>query len=588
MGEIRERSVQGGHSKMSAISSVRGRRALAFSGVAAGLLFSATAVEAQVKPWFEFKNPTPTIRDESPFPGEIVTGNGSPSAPVFSTTAPVVLGFEGISQYQSAALGRNFIPPDTMGAVGTTQYVEILNGAFAVYNKSTGAQLALTTDNAFWTSNGGQPTGGDPRVMFNAQYNRWIAIAFGNNAKDIQIAVSDTDNALGPWKTTVFEGYNRAGLFNPIADYPTLAMDRNAIYIGTNNFAASTNGGTQSFRGTTLNVIPIADIFSAGNPTAANRTVFQDFFNTPGQTSSFAGFSIQGVNSNEVTTTGNIVTVSATDYGIQRYDITNAGTAAAARTAVVDLALNSYTGNCGGSNCAGRQPSGLRNIDALDDRISSSAYEVNGRIYTLQTIMKAGNDFTQIRYYVLDSNTNQILDQGEIAGNGFDYYQGSLAVNSQGQVVIGYNRSGGADKGLDGRISIMARAFSTDANGKLVQVGDEIMIKQSLTSAYLNGNPESTLTPSGRQRWGDYSQVSLDPTDSDKFWVIGQFAREPNTANNGNGFSRWGTYIAAISWNNTAGLAAIPEPSTWAMMLLGFGAVGYTIRRRRVTLAVAA
>ena len=29
------------------------------------------------------------------------------------------------------------------------------------------------------------------------------------------------------------------------------------------------------------------------------------------------------------------------------------------------------------------------------------------------------------------------------------------------------------------------------------------------------------------------------------------------------------------------GADVVPEPSTWAMMLLGFGAVGYTMRRRR-------
>ena len=33
--------------------------------------------------------------------------------------------------------------------------------------------------------------------------------------------------------------------------------------------------------------------------------------------------------------------------------------------------------------------------------------------------------------------------------------------------------------------------------------------------------------------------------------------------------------------------AAVPEPSTWAMMLIGFGAVGFSMRRRRGTSAVA-
>lgn len=33
-------------------------------------------------------------------------------------------------------------------------------------------------------------------------------------------------------------------------------------------------------------------------------------------------------------------------------------------------------------------------------------------------------------------------------------------------------------------------------------------------------------------------------------------------------------------------VAAVPEPGTWAMMLLGFGAIGFAVRRRRSTLSV--
>ena len=34
-------------------------------------------------------------------------------------------------------------------------------------------------------------------------------------------------------------------------------------------------------------------------------------------------------------------------------------------------------------------------------------------------------------------------------------------------------------------------------------------------------------------------------------------------------------------------LRAVPEPATWAMMLVGFGAIGMTMRRRRILLQVA-
>jgi len=39
-----------------------------------------------------------------------------------------------------------------------------------------------------------------------------------------------------------------------------------------------------------------------------------------------------------------------------------------------------------------------------------------------------------------------------------------------------------------------------------------------------------------------------------------------------------GTLTVALAPPNTPG---VPEPTTWAMMLLGFGAIGLTIRRRR-------
>jgi hypothetical protein len=35
------------------------------------------------------------------------------------------------------------------------------------------------------------------------------------------------------------------------------------------------------------------------------------------------------------------------------------------------------------------------------------------------------------------------------------------------------------------------------------------------------------------------------------------------------------------SYSGTLNVAAVPEPATWAMMLLGFGAMGLVIRRRR-------
>jgi hypothetical protein len=191
-----------------------------------------------------------------------------------------------------------------------------------------------------------------------------------------------------------------------------------------------------------------------------------------------------------------------------------------------------------------------------------------------------GTDETRVRIYVIDSVTNIVLDEYEIGAAGYDYYMGSIAVNELGYVVVGYNRSG---YGPDGKVSVMARAFETLPDGTLAPVGLELLLKESLTDRYLNGNTEASGTPVGRQRWGDYSAVTIDPEDSSIFWLIGQFAREANTPENGHpggtGFSRWGTWIAAIDLDR---MVAVPEPGAMAMMMIGLLALGASARRRRM------
>lgn len=159
--------------------------------------------------------------------------------------AVYVRGFEGTSQLDNCALGQCFRPPDTMGAVGTTQFLETNNGSIAVFNKATGALTSRESMPAFW-SRVGLPGGanGDQRVLFDHYTNRWIMNGFGATGNLINLAISDTANALGTWKSTQI-----AVLPSGTADYPTLAMDDKAVYIGTNNF-------TPGFTGTSLLVIP--------------------------------------------------------------------------------------------------------------------------------------------------------------------------------------------------------------------------------------------------------------------------------------------------------------------------------------------
>jgi len=516
-------------------------------------------------------------------PGPTEPGQFTGSGPSYSNGV-VAKSWEGISQYDVAAVGRNFVPPDTIAAAGKTQIMQFVNGGVAVFDKADGTRT-FTSDVAFWNTKAGiaGAPGGDQRVIYNADADRWLALSFGANTKDIQIAVSDTSNALGTWKATSFEGFAPlAAGARTLADYPTLAMDTKAIYIGTNDFAASTIGGATNFRGTTLNVIPLGDLFNAVGPTTTGNVQFRTAYTGDPNIDDYSrGFAIQGVNSSEVSTTGHIIAASINDFGLTRYDITNTGTVSALRTVTSSTLIGTdYTFNSPARQPSVAIPANRRIIDSFGDQIGSSAWEVDGKIYSVHTVTENGTDFTSVRWTILDSVTNQVLDEGSIGGGGFDYYQGSLAVNEFGQVVIGYNRSG-----LDaatGRITLAARTYSTSNMGELMQVGDEIVLRVSDTDDYHNGSLFGQAA-AGRQRWADYSSVSLDPEDSSLFWLAGTFAREYNLPQfghpGGTGGSRWGTFIAAIDFDRSTG--AVPEPSSWAIMILGMGLAGAGLRRRR-------
>src|SRR6266481_371116 len=125
---------------------------------------------------------------------------------------------------QSAQDNRNlfgfaFVPPDTNGAVGAKQFVQMVNVTLAVYDKSTGAlQLGPAAIHTLWTGfgglcefGGGTPTfadGGDPVVLYDHLAGRWLVT---------QLQYYNTIN--------VFPGHGFAGA-------EACAFDRNAMLAG--------------------------------------------------------------------------------------------------------------------------------------------------------------------------------------------------------------------------------------------------------------------------------------------------------------------------------------------------------------------
>ena len=70
--------------------------------------------------------------------------------PQAGVAATVGLNFTGSNINQSG-----FIPPDTDGAVGPGYFVELLNGRYAVYDRTTGVLDQSSSLSGFWNATGG-------------------------------------------------------------------------------------------------------------------------------------------------------------------------------------------------------------------------------------------------------------------------------------------------------------------------------------------------------------------------------------------------------------------------------------------------
>ncbi|PYL07509.1 MAG: hypothetical protein DME33_10130, partial [Verrucomicrobia bacterium] len=109
---------------------------------------------------------------------EAITGQKlEPNIPLAPMPAPIQ-NFPGIKRTDTCVGGQcgAGTPPDTNGAVGPNHYIQAVNSAYGIYNK-TGTLLASFTENALWAGTGtfcDGNGGGDPVVIYDALADRWI------------------------------------------------------------------------------------------------------------------------------------------------------------------------------------------------------------------------------------------------------------------------------------------------------------------------------------------------------------------------------------------------------------------------------
>ena len=136
-------------------------------------------------------------------------------------------------------VGCNCAPPDPNGAVGLTQYVQIVNEGYQVFDKATGnSVLSPRSISSIWSGFGGVcETGGsgDPVVLYDHLANRWLISQFAgaSTITDECVAISTTSDATGSYYRYGFH------LGSNFFDYPHLGVWPDAYYMSMNVFNSS-------------------------------------------------------------------------------------------------------------------------------------------------------------------------------------------------------------------------------------------------------------------------------------------------------------------------------------------------------------
>lgn len=442
--------------------------------------------------------------------------------------------FDGIGQ--TAGCG-GCAPPDTDGAVGDTQYVQMVNTAYQIFNKTTGASVAGPTQiSALWAGFGGFcETGGagDPIVLYDKLAKRWVISQFAGTSTAITdecIAVSTTSDAAG--------SYHRYGfhLGSQFFDYPHLGAWPDGYYMAMNVFDATSSAylGPQPFAfdraamlaGTaatfvttgiiSANDAPIlpADFDGQTKPAMGAPEPFVEF---PGDT--VAAYKVFHFHA-DFTTPANTT-------------FTLAGSPAAA----------AFTAACTGSRaCVPQVGVGAGDyLDGIGDRLmfrlayrNFGGHEALVGNYTVSAGGVAAPRWFELRNAT--TGTPSVFQEGTYQPDATWRWMGSAAMDTMGNIAVGFSAS---SAGIHPQIRYAGR-LAADPPGVLTR--GEAHLFDGSASQTANGN-----------RWGDYSDMSVDPVDDCTFWYTNEYV-------DANG---WNTRIGHFKFSGcslTPGFALSPTP----------------------------
>jgi hypothetical protein len=423
--------------------------------------------------------------------------------------------FDGVSRLPGGESGN--IPPDSVGDVGPTQILVASNGRIKVFSKAGVLGGLNATLDTFFNSVRNAAGTTDPHIRYDRLTQRWFVVIINLTTTNnrVLVAVSSGPTIVSSASFTFFFFQHNtvapagdAGLF---ADYPTLGVDKNALYIGTNNF---TSAG--AFSSTTGFVVQKTSVLGAG------PIVVSAFRNL--HSCGIGMLTPQGVdNDDPASTEGYFIGISAclaSTLTVRR--ITTPGA-----TPAISAGMNITVPITSAPASVVAQGVPSFPLDAVGDRLMAAHMRKNkdtgvSSLWTAHSIRvnssgvgAAGGGRNGSRWYEfrnLTSTPPTLFQSGTLfdsaASNPRSFWMMSIAGSGQGHMALGCTFASVND------------FASIAAAGRLSS--DTLGTTQTFTIAQAGTQPYDDLL-TNPQRWGDYSQTVVDPNDDMTMWTFQEY-----------------------------------------------------------------
>ncbi len=442
-----------------------------------------------------------------------------------SSTATIDKNFSGQVNTSGVA------PPDINGDVSANFYMQMVNLSFQIWDKNGVSKYGPALSSTLWNGFTGPWTGtndGDPIVLYDQLADRWIASQFSLPSYPKGpfyelVAVSTTNDPTGSW-------YQYAFKFTNMPDYPKLGVWPDGYYLTVNQFAPP----NLRFAGAAVCVLDRSGMIS-GDPNAQML-----FFNMGTSYGSLLPADLDG----------SALSPSASDYlanlgtnslHIWQAHINWANTGSSTISLVKTLTTPSFSY----SKIKISQPGTSQTLDPLADRLMHRLQYRNFGTYEVMlathTVNANGKGQAGVRWYEL-RNTGSgwfIYQKGTYApADGRGRWMASVAMNSTGDIGIGYSVSGSSTYPA---IRFTGQTAANSGTG-ILDVSETSIIA-------------GTKSQTGVNRWGDYSMMTIDPSNGTTFWYTNEYS---------NGGWNWKTQIASFNIGSSAALIpvanSLPSP----------------------------